>query len=48
MQDLYGTDPTQESCAVDHADYYVAPTRPHKVDHTDHTDHSDQDYIYLP
>ena len=48
VQDLFSTDPTQETCpAVDHADY-TAPTRQHDpghADHTDHTDHTDQGYI---
>ena len=34
VQDLYSTDPTQETCVVDHADF-TAPTRQHELDHTD-------------
>ena len=33
---------------LDHAGYYMAFTRQHKLDHTDHTDHTDQEHIYLP
>ena len=36
MQDLYSTDPTQDTCpaVVDHAEY-AAPTRQHELDPTD-------------
>ena len=39
VQDLYSTDPTQETFAtiIDHADY-TGPTRLHELDRTDHTD----------
>ena len=34
VQNLHGTDPTQETCAIaDHADY-TGPTRQHELDHT--------------
>ena len=32
---------------LDHADYYIAPTRQHELDHTDHTDHTDQELSAL-
>ena len=38
VQDLYSTDPTQDT----------APIRPHQLDHadhTDHTDHTDQEHV---
>ena len=38
------TDPAQETCATDHAEY-TGPSRQHELDHTDHTDHTDQESI---
>ena len=47
MQDLYSTDPIQETYALDQAGY-ATHTRQHELDHTDHTDHTDQERISLP
>ena len=39
MQDLYSTDPTQQTCsAVDHAHYVATSTRQLELNHTDPTD----------
>ena len=36
VQDLPSrANPTQETCAIEHADYFAGPTRQHELDHTD-------------
>ena len=46
MQDLFSTDPTQETRPTIYIHIYifaqyVAPTRQRELDHSDHTDHTD-------
>ena len=38
MQDIYSTNPTQETCPTLGQPEYTAPTRPHELDRTNHTD----------
>ena len=52
MQDLFSTDPTQETCARSCRSCNTVPTRQHELDHTDHADHTrsgvDDVCMYLP